>query len=170
MENEENCLELVQKAGRHMKVNILTKEAEKREKHETILTHADMLKVKASMGISGRSTINLAKDLRLACKNRKVVQPGMKRHLKEHVHKLDSTFTVQKLGGTDIPAVYCNDIKECLEIVQEERGIHIENTQLKIGLDAGGGFFKVCLNILTDEEALPENDFVLKMGFLQKKV
>ena len=45
LENEENCFELVQKAGRHMQLKILTKEAEKREKKETILTHANMLKV-----------------------------------------------------------------------------------------------------------------------------
>ena len=62
------------------------------------------------MGISARSTISLAKDLRLASKNRKVVQPGIQRLLKQHIHKLNSTFTVQKLVGSDIPVVFCNYI------------------------------------------------------------
>ena len=56
-------------------MKIATTEVVKREKKGTIFTHADMLNVKSNMGNYGRSTIGLARDLRLASNsnNRKAV-------------------------------------------------------------------------------------------------
>ena len=135
---QEHSFKLVQNASLHMAVQIVG-HREAKEVKETLLTHEYMLKVKSSMGISGRATISLAKDLRSARKNSKLVQPGMKHALKEHIHKLDGVFTVKKLGESVIPVVFCNDIEECLNIKQQERGIAIENSDLKIGLDAVRG-------------------------------
>ena len=142
---------------------------EAKEVKETLLSHEDMLKIKSSMGISGRATISLAKDLRSARKNRKLVQPGMKHALKEHIHKLDGVFTIKKLGESEVPVIFCNDIEECLNIVQKERGIDIENSDLKVGLDAGGGFLKVCLNVLTDEEVPARKRLHFEDGISPKK-
>lgn len=108
-----------------------------------------MLSFKSSMGMTGRSTLQLAQKLRGATRNRKVVEPGLKHVLRKQIHKLDGVFSIEK--KYDSPIVYCNDINELLDIVQQERGLCISDTTLKIGIDAGGGFLKVCLNVMCEE-------------------
>ena len=109
-------LKLIQKSGRHMKVTITGKKD--KENKETCLTNNDMLRIKSSIGLSGRETIELAKNLRSAAKNRKFVQPGLKNKLHSNIHKLDDVFHVQKLENSTIPLVYCTNIEECLQIIE----------------------------------------------------
>ena len=56
-----------------------------------------------------------------------------------------------------------------MNIVQQERGISIEHSDLKIGLDAGGEFLKVCLNVLTDEGVPARKRLRFEDGISPKK-
>ncbi|CAH0555468.1 unnamed protein product [Brassicogethes aeneus] len=48
--------------------------------------------------------------------------------------------------------IFCKDILAFLDFIVQKRNLTQKNVELlKIGLDGGGGFFKVCLNIQTKE-------------------
>ena len=51
----------------------------------------------------------------------------------------------------DSPVVYCTDVDTILDTVIEERG-GSDCLELKLGVDGGGGFLKVCLNIVDFNE------------------
>ena len=110
---------------------------------------------------SVNKTLNLAKDLRFVTKNRHIVLPNLREHIVQSSHALDSMFTVvlaslkckvakDKYENVDTPVVYCTDIDSLIDTVIEERGS--ENFELKLGIDGGGGFLKVCLNIVSLDE------------------
>ena len=52
-----------------------------------------------------------------------------------------------------MPIVFCNNVSECIYTILKERGISADDADLKIGIDAGGGFFKVCLSVICHEFA-----------------
>lgn len=52
--------------------------------------------------------------------------------------------------------MYCSDMDSLIETVLLERMKYFEKVELKIGIDGGGGFLKVCLNIIgEDSENVP---------------
>lgn len=155
-EDKEN-IPLTQSAGQAMKVKIVKKANE--SKKGTLFTHDDILKIKTSRGMSLRGTLELAQNLRSASKNRKVISPGLSEIIKkEATHKLDGKYAIKNVDDfvkahNDVPVIYCNNINECLNVIACERGISLAESDLKVGIDAGGGFLKVCLNVMT-----PVND------------
>lgn len=46
-------------------------------------------------------------------------------------------------------AVVCNNLKEFIEFVAQKRGI--SDFKIKIGLDGGNSFFKVCLSVQAND-------------------
>lgn len=165
--NKENYIDLIQSSGRHMNVKIFKKDTERKRK--TVITHDDMLTIKSSLGLSGRSTLELAKDLRSASSNRQFVQPHMKQCLSEHIHKLDDFYCVEQLTDLSVPVVYCKNIRECLQLVVQERSISLNDSELKIGIDAGGGFLKVCVNVMVQEENSARKRLCYGDGISSKK-
>ena len=53
----------------------------------------------------------------------------------------------------DKVTVICNNVKGLADDIVEARGL--KKPKFKIGIDGGGGFLKVCLNIFEFEEAIP---------------
>lgn len=61
-------------------------------------------------------------------------------------------FDVKGASHSDIvPIVFCNDIPALIKHVCETREIEFEATNVKFGIDGGGGFLKVCLTIMLKE-------------------
>ena len=118
-------------------------------------------KIKEHQGLSAQKSLNLAKDLRCAFSNRKIITPDLKKKLIDKSHALDDYYEVKSLslvakiaektyGKIDAPVVYCVNIEGLVNFVAEERGA--DDFELKIGVDGGGGFLKICLNILDSGE------------------
>ena len=144
-------IELSQSYGPTMKIKIVKKKCKK----ETLFTHDDILQIRNSQGMSLRGTKELAKNLRAASKNRKIISPGISNVIENEAnHKLDKYFKVKVIDDfmnteKQVPVVYCINIEDCLSIIAWERSISLIDSELKVGIDAGGGFLKVCLNLLT---------------------
>ena len=150
--SKNDIIELSQKHGPRLHVKI---QKRKYVNKDFLLCHDDMMAMKSRIGLSGRSTIEIARTLRSASKNRKIIKPGLKDVMSKEIHKLDSVFSTDKLRDSQIPLVYCNNITKCLEIIESERDICLGDAELKIGIDVGGGFLKVCLNVLTQDDFFP---------------
>ena len=111
---------------------------------------------------SVNKTLNLAKDLRATTRNRKVICPNLRNKIEVSSHRLDEIYTVVGANlkakvskdvyqNVDTPVVYCTNIDMLLETVIEERGGN-DNFELKLGIDGGGGFIKICLNVVDLDE------------------
>ena len=53
-----------------------------------------------------------------------------------------------KVGYADRVVVFCSDIEALITYVLEARGYDPYNHLVRIGLDGGGGMFKVVINII----------------------
>ena len=63
----------------------------------------------------------------------------------------DAEFSETKKKQTRVENkyfVYCNDVENLCKSVENERGVG--NTHWKIGIDGGGGFLKICVSLLSD--------------------
>ena len=58
--------------------------------------------------------------------------------------------------------VYCNDLKILIDLIKRERGLNDLSTFVRIGIDGGGGFIKVCLSVFdpTNIRSKENNSFV----------
>ena len=124
------------------------------------LSFSDMKDIKADLGLSTNKILKHAKHMRYLTSNRKCVEPNLKQHLLETSHKCDDYFAVHDMNlskpdgfETEIktPVVYCTDMDSLVQTLLKERMKDFEKVHFKIGIDGGGGFLKVCLNILADE-------------------
>ena len=108
---------------------------------------------------STRDTHALAQDLRLISGSRKSIESGLKGKIHDHDHKLDKYFETRKLQFTrDIKetkskenfyqhTVLCNNIAGLIDEVVDSRQIEQNSMLIRIGIDGGGGFMKICLSI-----------------------
>ncbi len=89
----------------------------------------------------------------------KAVEPHLRQILKDKRTVLTDHFTVEQLTFTvkgdqgksklvKKPTVVCNNVPALIEVIKEERGIKNVSILNKVGIDGGGGFFKVCLGLL----------------------
>lgn len=53
----------------------------------------------------------------------------------------------------DLPVVYCTDVPKLIERVREGRSIGEENQLIKLGIDGGGGSFKITLTVMSTDPA-----------------
>ena len=131
----------------------------------TSFSASDMRDIQIDLGLSVNKTLQHARRLRYQTSNRKCVEANLKKHLEDFSHKLDDYFKVHQSHlkkpdgfepGLETPVVYCSDMDSLIETVLLERMKDFEKVELKIGIDGGGGFLKVCLNIIgEDSENVP---------------
>ena len=113
----------------------------------------EIYNIKRDLNLSNSQTLRMARDIRLCTKKRDSVQSGLVSFLSESLHKVDGIFDVNSILLKDEiqPVVFCNNINALIDQVIAERQISGEELIFKVGLDYGGGFLKVCLNIVSKE-------------------
>lgn len=101
---------------------------------------------------SNKKTLDLAKEIRFATRNRKILEPGLEKSLAENSGVLNDFFSVEMVEiilndgkKEDRPLVYCNDLKNLLNCIKEFRDL--KYFHLKVGIDGGRGFLKLTLSI-----------------------
>ena len=123
-------------------------------KHTQISTR-DLLNIQKHQNSSNNKMIKLAKSLRSIC-GRNAVEPGFRENLREISKSADKFYSQTNLylniGGTvgyaERVVVHCIDIEELITHILDARGYDPYNHLIKIGLDGGGGIFKVVMNII----------------------
>ena len=153
--NEESSpvLKLSQMHGRPLPITIgITNTS--LSKNESLSTD-NLLAMKTDMNLSDRDTLKLAASIRAGTKNRKAVEPGLKKKLTTKAHSIDEYFSYKEfplvkvkgdeVSNTPLVVVYCNDVPGFVEYVRQER--NLSEDHLKLGIDGGGGFLKICLSV-----------------------
>ena len=52
-----------------------------------------------------------------------------------------------------LPVVYCNDVIRFVDYILQIRELDCNDVLMKIGADGEAGFFKVCMSMITDDNA-----------------
>ena len=92
-----------------------------------------------------------------------MIEPGLKDALVEQGQLVDDMFSVsdfnissKKDGVIKRPVIFCHDTQKMLLEVVEKRELEYEHLQFKIGIDGGGGFLKICQNIIRQQDDTPK--------------
>ena len=70
-----------------------------------------------------------------------------------HLHKAPSHEENTENSGFDcVPIIYCNDVNRLLRHVCSKRDLDMKECKVKIGIDSGGGFLKICFTICGNKD------------------
>lgn len=112
--------------------------------------------IQSSMSLSQRQTLKLATELRGESGN--LISPNLKADLRQTDHQLQALFQSQLLDFVEMeknkvkkhvsrPVVCVHSFDEFIERIMEIRGMNLDETMIKLGIDGGGGFLKFCLSL-----------------------
>lgn len=166
-ENKENVssnVSLSQLQGRPLQIQFKNTKDNSSLKRP-LLSVNDMANIQTNLNLSNRKINSIASALRVASCNRKVIESGLKTKLATKAHSLDNFFDYKdfefvRVKGKEISAdakvvVYCSNLQGFLEYVQNQR--YVTNPVLKLGIDGGGGFLKICLLIQTQTNEIKQS-------------
>ena len=125
--------------------------------------------IQNDLGISTTQVLNLAENLRSASGNKNIIEKDLREKIRDSNHNLKESFEVRKCNFATIlegkpnknfeeHLVVCNDINSLIEKMIAHRDIKEENMQIRIGIDGGGGFFKMCLSVFDINEKKEQED------------
>ena len=130
------------------------------------------------MGLSNTQAKVLAQDLRVATGSRKAVERGFKESLIKHSHSLDEYFKMLKISYLKVDkdtkvsenfeqcTVVCNDLPKFVDLVLQKRSLeNSESLLVKVGIDGGGGFLKICLSVFDMDNLVSGNKVGLSKKF-----
>lgn len=118
------------------------------------ISASDMSHMQQQLNLSTRKTHMLATNIRQATGSQKSLEGGLKKSLYEIHHQLDNNFQLVRVpyitednNKFDEWSVVVKDLEQFIEFVIEHRGLSSESALIKVGIDGGGGFLKICLSI-----------------------
>ena len=69
-----------------------------------------------------------------------------------------------KKGKAQRSVIFCNDIVRLVEQIFDQRDLPPDGYIIKVGIDRGDGFLKVCLNILNSQKEQTKHKFSYSKG------
>lgn len=149
-------ISLSQEKGKPMNITLNAKPNLKRKN----ISADEVAKIATNCNLSSRKVLSIASDLRVATDNRKLFESGLKENLTTLNRSLDSFFEVKKVDVISAKGkksevitknlVFCNDVQNLIKHITTQRNVS-GNVHLKIGIDGGGGFLKICVSILSEQ-------------------
>ena len=121
-------------------------------------------KIASGTDLSSNKMATVAREFR-SSQGRKSIESGLKEQLQNAplvLQKFFKTVYIQlqvrnketkELQTVMIKVVYCHDIPGYKEHLKKERG-NSDEVDVKVGIDGGGGFFKVTINIIEKKSPL----------------
>ena len=111
--------------------------------------------IQSEMNLSNRQSLKLRHELRRASTK---IEPNLEAHLYATDHCFDDYFTLKMIDfcvmeqdvvkGVELtPAVVCKDVRQLIDFILERRGIDRGDYYIKIYIDGGGSFLKICLSV-----------------------
>ena len=136
-------------------------------KKPKIVTHEDLEKLSRQLNLSDTKSKENAKAIRILF-GRNAVQSGYKESLPAKAKEMESMLDVKILEFTEKkskkeqkdnpnvdpistfqkPVVFAKHLGDLVSHVQNKRGVKPDDTFVKIGMDTGGDFVKVTLNMI----------------------
>ena len=130
------------------------------ESKRILFQPTDIIGISKDLQLSNKETKTLARDIRIATGSRKSVEPNAREEINKINHQLDEFFEVRNLAYrrenkeskvSEIvyhPTIVCKDVSTLVdEIIQKSKKIDSDSLLLKISIDRGGGFLKICLSL-----------------------
>ncbi len=126
-------------------------------KNSASVSAETLLKAQLRTGMSNKGRKTLAAALNSSSEGR-IVERGYQKKLLEMSKKTRDFFVASQIDvkGKKYTVAHCTDLEEFIEFAYEERDKTIMNGVIKIGIDAGQNFLKVCMSIMSDR--LEEDD------------
>ncbi|XP_047142711.1 uncharacterized protein LOC124816992 [Hydra vulgaris] len=132
------------------------------------LSIKSMIDIQSTLELSNTKILKLAKELRFKAQNRKIVQSGLAAELKRIDQQLDDCFVEdfelfniksveEKSLFKLIPFIRTTDVNEFLWQIIDKKGAYPQNQYIKISIDGGRGFLKVCLNVVSNPSETIKN-------------
>lgn len=124
----------------------------------------DISRMQTDIGLTNRQTTRLGEHLRYASGSRKVIEGSMKEKIRQKNRRLEDLFAVKDGNFVNVQEasntrenyernfVVCNDLEALVQKIIEERSIREDDMLIRIGMDGGGGFMKICLSIFNLNE------------------
>ena len=151
--NNSTSLSLSQLRGKPLPIKLLSPSDANSAMY---ISHEQMKSIQKDLHMSQNQTKKLAQSLRSCTKKRHFIQSGLHSSLHESLHENDHLYEIKSLtiAGTKQTVVICCNIPQLIKNMKTSRNIQQEAKLLfKIGIDYGGAFLKVCMNmILLDRE------------------
>lgn len=131
-----------------------------------LFTASDMSVIQKDLNLSTRQVITLAEDMRCSSGIRHIIEKDMRGKIREMNRQLENLFEKRECTFAFVNetqkvhenfqqnVIVCTDITLLIEKVIEERDI--TDPLIRIGLDGGRGFMKVCLSIFNLDEKAKE--------------
>ena len=115
---------------------------------------------------STKQTLGFLPSFRKRNGNRHIIGPHLKKIMINSDHRVDAFFEVERMNfictkkGNEktvlASVVYCKVLISFLSFIKNER--QINNVYIKIGVDGGGYFLKICLSVQNlDDDSFPES-------------
>ncbi|PAA56542.1 hypothetical protein BOX15_Mlig006248g1 [Macrostomum lignano] len=112
-----------------------------------------MKTLKGVLNLSNNQTLQVAQVLRAGASSLRAVESRLKDSLVTQNRVLEDFFKLQTLQFElsssaigDRAAVLCTDASRLIEFIVQQRGA--SNFECRLGLDGGGGFFKICMSVV----------------------
>ena len=118
-----------------------------------------MSKMQVDVGLSNKQTLKIAEHLRNKPASRGIIEPHMRPKLRTRNRQLDNMFKVKQANFVTVDEkkntrenydqylVICSDLNGLVEMIIRERNVEEGDLLFRFGMNGGGGFMKVCLNV-----------------------
>ncbi len=142
----------------------------------------DLSNMQVDVGLSSKQTLKVAEHLRnkpgkkgKTITNRTIVESNLKRKLKDKNRQLGDLFEVRRANfvkedkdkreNFKRDVVVCKDLNGLADRIIEKRNMKEDHLLFRVGMDGGGGFMKVILNVfdLREDGISPEDENQPKM-------
>ena len=122
------------------------------------LTFETIKELQLNLDLSKRGTYKLIQTVRKT--NKSSVEPGIHKKLDESLRCLTDAYSI-KVCQFEISADQCesrnlivlNDVSDFVLDLIKEKGLDPTTATVRVGVDGGGGFFKICVNVFDSFEA-----------------
>ena len=131
----------------------------KKVKRKQLFSVEDMATMEEDLSFSTRQTYRLAEIMRAQSGSRHLIESNLKEKMTETNLQLEDLFETKMRTFANINEtlkihenlqqhiVVCKNMNELVKRMIEGRNIPEENALVRIGIDGGGGFLKVCLSV-----------------------
>ena len=153
------------------------------EAKRELFSASDICGMSQDLQLTGKKVKTLVSDIRLSTGSRKSVERKAIKVFQEKRHQLDEFFEVTTLvykvknaetkvdENVERHSVLCNDVSAFIDSILEKRDREWgDNMLLRIGLDGGGGFFKIILSIFDKDDPYPNVNSALSKKFKESGV